>query len=83
MYRVSVSIRAHLWEIEAHVVFSSENRIFHIFLTKNLHFALFICQFGFFFVPLRAFGVQYNSLGNCVAQKGTFLCYIFNHYHEN
>ena len=63
MYRVSVSIRAHLWEIEAHVVFSSENRIFHIFLTKNLHFALFICQFGFFFVPLRALGVQHKFIG--------------------
>lgn len=83
MYRVSVSIRAHLWEIETHVVFSSENRLFQTFLTKNLYFALFICQFGFFFVPLRAFGVQHNSLGNYVAQKGTFLCYIFNHYHEN
>lgn len=63
--------------------FHLKKRIFQTFLTKNLLFALFICQFGFFFVPLRAFGVQYNSLGNCVAQKGTFLCYIFNHYHEN
>lgn len=64
-------------------IFFRKNRLFHIFLTKFLLFALFICQFGFFFVPLRAFGVQYNSLGNYVAQKGTFLCYIFNHYHEN
>lgn len=44
----------------SHVVFSSENRIFQTFLTKKLHFALFICQYGFFFVPLRAFyGVLY------------------------
>ena len=54
-FRVFVSIRAHLWEIEAPLYFLLKNRIFRTFLTKNLHFALFICQYGFFFVPLRAF----------------------------
>lgn len=48
-------IRAHPWEIEAPLYFFLKNRIFQTFLTKNLHFALFICQYGFFFVPLRAF----------------------------
>ena len=46
---------ARPWEVYVAFVFSSENRIFQTFLTKNLHFALFICQYGFFFVPLRAF----------------------------
>lgn len=81
--RVSVLIRACQWLHILPLPFLPKNRIFQTFLTKNLLFALFICQFGFFFVPLHAFGVQYNSLGNCVAQKGTFLCYIFYHYHEN
>ena len=52
---VFVSIRAHPWEVEAPLYFFLKNRIFQTFLTKNLHFALFICQYGFFFVPLHAF----------------------------
>ena len=53
--RVFVSIRARLWEIEAHVVFFSEKPHFSNIFNKKMHFALFICQYGFFFVPLRAF----------------------------
>ena len=61
--RVSVLIRARLWEIEAPLYFHLKNRIFQTFLTKNLHFALFICQYGFFFVPLRTYS-RSTPIGN-------------------
>ena len=66
-------IRAHPWEIEAPLYFFLKNRIFQTFLTKNLHFALFICQYGFFFVPLRAFyGGIFSALKNTNREKHTY-----------
>lgn len=54
-YRVSVSIRAHLWEIEAHVVFSSEKPPFSHIFNKKSTFCTFYLSIWIFFRTFARF----------------------------